>query len=378
MKKMIYALLFLFAFSGIWGVKALDTKAATKEYKMQVNADTMGEYDLFDDFHWIYELTDEITNIKSSNPSIAYLSIDQYEDGEVEDAYVYTNDGTVGSCDLSFECGGDTYVIHFTVSAKKIETTSVKMLYSKGKKVEVEDIITGNYTIKKMTSSAKNVVGVVNKDKIVLKKAGKATITYFGVEEDDECEVYIQGQINIQVLSMAEVKKDAIAKANKFLAKKSSKTKIAYVDLDFDGIKDIVAGKKIYTYNKDTMKYEATFDAKGSIYISKSKKRVMFVWKDTSKGYYKGMKTYNIYGKGGEFYDSYVANIPSKIKKYHKVSAKQKYGRMILWDDGFGGGFEIHGMSKSKFNSAIKKKMPGKKLVKTYANTAKNRKNLIK
>lgn len=408
--KKLYGFLFFLVFSVAVCLNGMDAKAATKEYNIEVLG-TVGkgsvEYNLSSMCSALESLSGKVSGITSSNPSVASLEVYVYgSDDEDEDDYeddysmVYASikKGNIGKYDFSFDCGEDHYVIHLNVVAQKMKTKKVKTLFEKGKKIYLSDNDEYDFPLSgseltSISSSNTKVVGV-NKKYIAVKKTGTAVISYVGVVSsddvedgldyirDDDFEIYAEGKINVEILSVTEAKKDAIAKANTFLAKKSSKAKIAYVDINFDGVKDIVVDKKVYVYNATKAKYEryyyGYYGTVDKIYVSKSKKRVMFLWKGKDKSKYtynKGMQYYEIYKKG-VIENYYVSNIPSKTRKLDGVSSKYKYGIVV------GGDYEtpasIRGITKAKFNKATKTGMAGKKLVKTYANTAKNRKKIVK
>lgn len=372
MKKYIYAIIFVFALSGIWGMNSVDTSAATKEYNLDYTLDSeYAEIYLDDQFDWVYDMDmTKIANVTNSDDSLAQLEIEP-EDGIF---YIYTEE--TGSCDISFDYEGDTYVIHFTVKARQLKTQSIKVCLTK--KNAVVDL-TDNFNLllndTEVESVAYEPTGIValskNYEKITLKKAGKTVITYRGTDEDV---APVEGKLNVEVITLSAAKKDALEKAKTLVAKKSKKAKFAYVDLNFDGIKDLVINGRSYLYSTSSMKFVKGKEYSGTIYISNSKKHVMEVYKNTKKSsQYYGTTFYNIYNKDGNTVAEY-AKLSSKTKKNEKISKDYaSYG--VDWD---GGAIYMSGISKSKFNSAIKKYMPGKKAVKTYTNTAKNRKKIVK
>lgn len=416
--KKLYGFLFFLVFGVAVCLNGMDAKAATKEYNIEVLG-TVGkgstEYNLSNKCSALESLSGKVSGITSSNPSVASLEVyvygsdDDYDDEDFDDGidddiddystvYASIKKGNLGKYDFTFDCGEDRYVIHLNVVAQKLKTKKVKTLFEKGKKIYLSDNDEYDFPLSgseltSISSSNTKVVGV-NKNYIAVKKPGTAVISYVGtvssddVEDgldyirDDDFEIYAEGKINVEILSVAEAKKDAIAKANTFLAKKSSKAKIAYVDIDFDGVKDIVVDKKVYVYNPTKAKYEryycGFYGTADKIYVSKSKKRVMFLWKGKDKSKYtynKGMQYYEICKKG-VIENYYVSNIPSKTRKLYRISSKYKYG--IADIEVSDGSLYIRGISKAKFNKATKTGMAGKKLVKTYTNTAKNRKKIVK
>lgn len=234
--------------------------------------------------------------------------------------------------------------------------------------------------------------------KLTGKKVGSVTIKIEGKEENTdedtyEDEPYIKCSYTfpVQVISNKATQKKAASKAKALLKKVSSKASVAYVDLNFDGIKDIFVDGKVYIYSikKGTYKKVGRSNHKiVKVYIDKSKESVMFMMKGTIKktsknptsAYSKYVEVcYDIYDMNQGNYDECVSYGMSKLTPLgKKVLKKSQLYTYDLHGEGGMSWYPEVAITKTKFNKYLKKWMPKRKLVKTYKNTSSVRKKIIK
>lgn len=391
MKKIFCAIVFLLGLFGTANLELIELQAATisetKEYNFTTN---LSYVYLREEAPWFKDTVDgmeyadngKIYNIKSSNPNVAELHInnkelDIYNDPETMYYAGYFEIKNIGTCDITYdvltECSewGDGYVleqntyyrhyiIHVTITAKNAKSKSFQLMQGKG--YYLENIGFPCNGTDKLHYSKKGIVKLSD-SRIKAIKPGKVIINYVSFQDE-----YIKkGQVIVEIVPGKTSQKKALAVAKKVMAKQSAKATFAYMDLTGDGIKELVINGKMYEYNASKGKFESMTAARyQKLYYDKSKKRIMMVEK-----YDKNVGT--VY----TFYNKYIyyAKLSSAAKKKYKVSAP--YGKLDFHPES-GELLNIKGMSQSKFNAAVKKLVPHKKLVKFYKNTAKNRKAVLK
>lgn len=210
--------------------------------------------------------------------------------------------------------------------------------------------------------SIKKVASIKVKDfcvKIKGLKKGKTTCT-FSIPEINK--KYI---IHVTVLSKATVKKESTQALQQYLDKKAEGTRYIYVDLNKDGIKELVLKKKIVYYNYETHKVETVKNNYSTIYIcnkndtiycelKKQRKTKAFVY--FSEFYQPNLyKVFALDGTGTGF-RKYTA----KGKRMYGVTADYAYYDTTYDQDDY----DYEAFSQQEMKKRIAKKMPKYKKLK--------------
>lgn len=284
-------------------------------------------------------------------------------------------------------------------------TTEVKLIKGQCADLEsglIEKIINDSYaeiseysvTIENINITNTKVINKTVKSKhayVKTLKTGTASLVITGKitdhQYDDESETTkdivspYELTINVNVVSAKNANAQTAKAAKKILKKASKKAMFAYVDINFDGYKDLIVGTKVYLYQPPRYEYDELINTPGYVVEKMDKLDKLYI--DTVNcGYYAELKAKSNEYTTGKIciYDKFTYNISlnasPKVAQLNKKGQK-KFGTPWAFqrdDDRI----ELTKLTDQKFKSLVKKCVPKKKLVKKYKNTSANVKKYVK